>query len=186
MPCAQFAEPWDKRNGSRVVMAWRRGNRYDRSGGLADRALSRARHALLVSHRVSGFVPRVAVVALSLLCAGLTEAFSSLDPHWRASRFLFEALALGGCRLFVSEVLRGRGWMGSIQGDQRKNRDGFRCWWKPARRRAERGHRISFCLRTRLARKPKWRMRTDPEGGTWSRKRRMNSTASRVMVLVRE
>jgi hypothetical protein len=39
-------------------------------------------------------------------------------------------------------------------------------------------HWISFCLRTRLARKPKWRMRTKPEGSTWSRKRRMNSTAS--------
>ena len=30
------------------------------------------------------------------------------------------------------------------------------------------------------------RMRTNPEGSTWSRKRRMNSTASRVMILVRE
>ena len=46
-------------------------------------------------------------------------------------------------------------------------------------------HCSSLCLRTRLARKPNWRMRTNPEGSTWSRKRRMNSTASRVMVLVR-
>jgi len=45
---------------------------------------------------------------------------------------------------------------------------------------------VAWIESARLVRKPKWRMRTRPEGSTWSRKRRMNSTASRDMVLVRE
>ena len=44
-------------------------------------------------------------------------------------------------------------------------------------------HSASFSLWARLARKPNWRMRTKPRGKTCRRKRRMNSTASSVIVL---
>ena len=44
--------------------------------------------------------------------------------------------------------------------------------------------RASFFLRARFARKPNCRMRTKPPGSTWRRKRRMNSTASSVIVRV--
>lgn len=56
----------------------------------------------------AGILPRPAVLALGVLCAILSEAFSSLDPAWRASRLAFEALAFAGCGLFVSELLRNR------------------------------------------------------------------------------
>jgi hypothetical protein len=46
-------------------------------------------------------------------------------------------------------------------------------------------HRARTRRRLRLASSPKWRTLTKPEGRTWSRKRRMNSTASRVMTLLR-
>src|SRR5258708_13555373 len=45
-------------------------------------------------------------------------------------------------------------------------------------------HSASFFARLRLAKKPKCRIRTKPEGNTWRRKRRMNSTASSVIVLL--
>src|ERR1035438_9184678 len=45
-------------------------------------------------------------------------------------------------------------------------------------------HSANFSARLRLARKPKWRIRTKPEGSTWRRNRRMNSTASSVIVLL--
>jgi PAS domain S-box-containing protein len=57
---------------------------------------------------VAGFLPRRALLALGMFCAALSEAFSSLDPAWRVSRFCFEALALTGSGLFVSELLRNR------------------------------------------------------------------------------
>ncbi len=56
----------------------------------------------------AGFVPRWALVALGLVCAGLSELFSSLDPSDAMIRFSFEALALAGCGLFVAELLRNR------------------------------------------------------------------------------
>ena len=56
----------------------------------------------------AAFVPRPAVLALGIGCAALSEAFSSLDPAWRGSRLAFETLALAGCGLFVSELLRNR------------------------------------------------------------------------------
>jgi len=57
---------------------------------------------------VAGFLSRPALVALGVLCAVLSEAFSSLGTAWRVSRLIFEALALAGCGLFVSELLRNR------------------------------------------------------------------------------
>src|ERR1022692_4093608 len=45
-------------------------------------------------------------------------------------------------------------------------------------------HSASFFRRARLARKPNCRMRTKPAGTMWRRKRRMNSTASSVIILV--
>src|SRR4051794_31321373 len=45
--------------------------------------------------------------------------------------------------------------------------------------------RASADERLRLARKPKWRIFTNPDGKTCSRNRRMNSTASNTIVLVR-
>ena len=65
----------------------------------------------------AGFLPRPTLVALGILCAILSEAFSSLDPAWRASRLVFETLALAGCGLFVSELLFNRRL--SIETEQR-------------------------------------------------------------------
>jgi hypothetical protein len=47
-------------------------------------ALCVARLPVFVSHHArSGFLPRTALVAVSVVCAVLTEAFSSLDPSGR-------------------------------------------------------------------------------------------------------
>jgi two-component system, LuxR family, sensor kinase FixL len=56
----------------------------------------------------AGFLPRWAVVLLGIVCAILSEEFSSLDPSDAAIRLGFEALALTGCGLFVAELLRNR------------------------------------------------------------------------------
>jgi|SRR5579871_304486 len=57
---------------------------------------------------MAGFLPRWMLVAMGLVCAGLSEMFSSLDPADALIRFGFEALALAGCGLFVAELLRNR------------------------------------------------------------------------------
>ena len=46
-------------------------------------------------------------------------------------------------------------------------------------------HNDSFCSRTLLARNPYWRIRWNPLGRLWRRNRRMNSSASRVIVRLR-
>lgn len=56
----------------------------------------------------AGFLPRPALVAVCVVCAVLSEVFSSLDPTGRFIRLIFEMLALAGCGLFVSELLRNR------------------------------------------------------------------------------
>jgi two-component system sensor kinase FixL len=56
----------------------------------------------------AGFLPRWAIVLLGLACAELSERFSNLDPADTNIRLLFEALALCGCGLLTSEVLRNR------------------------------------------------------------------------------
>jgi two-component system, LuxR family, sensor kinase FixL len=56
----------------------------------------------------AGFLPRWAVVLLGMVCAVLSEEFSSLDPSDAAIRLGFEALALTGCGLFVAELVRNR------------------------------------------------------------------------------
>jgi PAS domain S-box-containing protein len=56
----------------------------------------------------AGFLPRPAVVAVCVVCAVLSEVFSSLDPTGRVIRLIFTMLALAGCGLFVSELLRNR------------------------------------------------------------------------------
>lgn len=56
----------------------------------------------------AGFLPRRALLALAILCAALSETFSSLDLEGRAGRLVLETLALAGCGLFVSELLRNR------------------------------------------------------------------------------
>jgi two-component system sensor kinase FixL len=55
-----------------------------------------------------GFLPRWAIVLLSVACAVLSEAFSSLDPSGQSVRLAFESLALAGCGLFVAESVRNR------------------------------------------------------------------------------
>ena len=45
---------------------------------------------------------------MGIACALLSERFSNLDPSDAPIRLSFEALALVGCGLFVSEVLRNR------------------------------------------------------------------------------
>ena len=56
----------------------------------------------------AGFLPRWAIVLLGLVCAVLSERFSNLDPADAHIRQGFEALALCGCGLLTSEVLRNR------------------------------------------------------------------------------
>jgi two-component system, LuxR family, sensor kinase FixL len=56
----------------------------------------------------AGFLPRWAIVLLGIVCALLSERFSNLDPADAHIRLGFEALALCGCGLLTSEVLRNR------------------------------------------------------------------------------
>jgi two-component system, LuxR family, sensor kinase FixL len=56
----------------------------------------------------AGFLPRWGIVSLGIGCAVLSERFSNLDPSDSTIRLMFEALALCGCGLFTSEVLRNR------------------------------------------------------------------------------
>src|SRR6202451_2004996 len=56
----------------------------------------------------AGFLPRWAIVFLGVGCALLSERFSNLDPSDSTIRLVFEALALCGCGLFTSELLRNR------------------------------------------------------------------------------
>jgi PAS domain S-box-containing protein len=56
----------------------------------------------------AGFLPRLALVTVCVVCAVLSEIFSSLDPAGRVTRLVFETLAFAGCGLFVLELLRNR------------------------------------------------------------------------------
>ena len=56
----------------------------------------------------AGFLPRWAIVLMGIACALLSERFSNLDPADAPLRTSFEALALVGSGLFISEVLRNR------------------------------------------------------------------------------
>ena len=56
----------------------------------------------------AGFLPRWVIVLLSIGCAVLSEAFSSLDPAGQSIRLIFEALAIAGCGMFVGELIRNR------------------------------------------------------------------------------
>ena len=56
----------------------------------------------------AGFLPRWVIVGMGIACALLSERFSNLDPADAPIRLSFEALALAGCGLFTSEVLRNR------------------------------------------------------------------------------
>src|SRR5580704_1409100 len=53
-----------------------------------------------------GFLPRWVIALLGVGCAVLSEVFSSLEPS--TVRLAFETLALGGCGLFVAELVRNR------------------------------------------------------------------------------
>src|SRR5579863_1564933 len=54
----------------------------------------------------AGFLPRWAIALVGIVAAILSEAFSSLDRSF--VRLGFQALALVGCGLFVSEMVRNR------------------------------------------------------------------------------
>jgi len=56
----------------------------------------------------AGFLPRWIIVLLGIGCSLLSERFSNLDPSDSHIRLGFEALALCGCGLLISEVLRNR------------------------------------------------------------------------------
>jgi len=56
----------------------------------------------------AGFVARWSIVVLGVACALLSERFSNLDPADAPLRTSFEALAMVGTGLFISEVLRNR------------------------------------------------------------------------------
>jgi len=54
----------------------------------------------------AAFLPRWLVVVIGFVCAFLAEEFSGLPPS--PVRLMFVALALGGCGLFVAELVRNR------------------------------------------------------------------------------
>jgi len=54
----------------------------------------------------AGFLPRWVIGLAGILCAFLAETFSFLDPADSHIRFAVFAIALCGCGLFLSEVLR--------------------------------------------------------------------------------
>jgi two-component system, LuxR family, sensor kinase FixL len=56
----------------------------------------------------AGFLPRWVIVFLSIVCAVLSEVFSSLDPAGQSVRLAFETLAIAGCGMFVGELVRNR------------------------------------------------------------------------------
>jgi PAS domain S-box-containing protein len=56
----------------------------------------------------AAFLPRWVIVVVGIGCALLSERFSNLDPSDSTIRLAFEALALCGCGLFTSELLRNR------------------------------------------------------------------------------
>jgi two-component system, LuxR family, sensor kinase FixL len=56
----------------------------------------------------AGFLPRWAIAMMGIACALLSERFSNLAPEDAPLRSSFEALALVGSGLFISEVLRNR------------------------------------------------------------------------------
>jgi two-component system, LuxR family, sensor kinase FixL len=56
----------------------------------------------------AGFLSRWAIAVLGVVCAFLSERFSNLPPDDASIRSSFEALALVGSGLFISEVLRNR------------------------------------------------------------------------------
>jgi len=57
---------------------------------------------------MAGFLRRWGIALLGLLCAVLSEAFSSLDPSQAVFRLAFVSLALIGCGLFVAELVNNR------------------------------------------------------------------------------
>jgi len=99
---------WDPKNRTKVLLAsgvllvliaifdWRTGNLEFFLGFLY----------LFPIILATGFLPRWAIVLLALLCAYLTEIFSQLNPADSHLRLAVLALALCGCGLFLSEVLR--------------------------------------------------------------------------------
>jgi two-component system sensor kinase FixL len=56
----------------------------------------------------AGFLPRWTIALMGVACALLSERFSNLAPADAPIRTSFEALALAGSGLFISEVLRNR------------------------------------------------------------------------------
>lgn len=56
----------------------------------------------------AGYLPRWVIGLVSLVCAALSEVFSSLDPAGQYFRLIFATLALAGCGLFVQELIRNR------------------------------------------------------------------------------
>jgi two-component system, LuxR family, sensor kinase FixL len=56
----------------------------------------------------AGFLPRWGICLFAAACAGLSEAFSALDPSEALFRLAFVSLALVGCGLFVGELVNHR------------------------------------------------------------------------------
>jgi two-component system, LuxR family, sensor kinase FixL len=57
---------------------------------------------------MAGFLPRWLVAVVGVVCAVLSEIFSSLPPEGAYIRLSFETLAIAGCGLFVGELVRNR------------------------------------------------------------------------------
>lgn len=56
----------------------------------------------------AGFLPRSAIISLAVVCALLSEIFSSLGPTGSYIRLAFETLAFAGSGLVVAEMVRNR------------------------------------------------------------------------------
>lgn len=56
----------------------------------------------------AGFLPRWAIALAAVVCAGLSEEFSSLNPSEALLRLAFVSTALIGCGLFVGELVNNR------------------------------------------------------------------------------
>jgi signal transduction histidine kinase len=76
---------------------------------------------------VGGFLPRLQIVGVALLCAALQEAFSNLPPHDAAVRLVMSCAGFAATGLFISELVRNRRMVSrhveELEGQARLRRD---------------------------------------------------------------
>ncbi len=57
---------------------------------------------------LGGFLPRIQIIGVALVCAVLQEAFSNLPENEAVIRLLFSSAGFLGTGLFISELIRNR------------------------------------------------------------------------------